>query len=281
MRRRKKKTRRQTYKKKNKGGEKEREPTELDNDLAKIIRMPRPSPRALVTHGILVHPLPEDELFHIAHALQDKAQREQDHAHDVAARAEPDKRERGHVGRVEDRHGQRDGPDPDHLKHPEAEKGEELVALVVEAVVLAGLEDAEEQEPGQAEAPEHDEEGGDDLPGVRVRAGHGEGDDGEDDEVGAARKVWMTGVLLVLLAKFPLILMGRDILGGGAYLGEKVPTSQLVEFEGECYCEEKELVRDGDEQGDGEVVAIQDMDGSLHDGRAVCLCKAFELQLSR
>lgn len=42
-------------------------------------------------------------------------------------------------------------------------------------------------------------------------------------------------------------------------------TGQLVELEGKCYGEEEELVCDGDEQGDGEVVAVQDMDGSLHD----------------
>lgn len=50
------------------------------------------------------------------------------------------------------------------------------------------LQDAEEEEAGEAGTPEHDEEGGEDLAGI-VLAGEGEGDDGEDDEVGAAGEV--------------------------------------------------------------------------------------------
>jgi hypothetical protein len=49
------------------------------------------------------------------------------------------------------------------LEDPEAEEGQEFVALVVEAVVFACVEDAEEQEAGEAGAPEDDEEGGEDL----------------------------------------------------------------------------------------------------------------------
>lgn len=81
----------------------------------------------------------------------------------------------GYVGTVEDCDGEGDGPDPDHLKNPEAEEGEEFVAFVVEAVVFAGFENAEEEEGAEAEAPEHDEEGGDYLAGVVVTA-DGEGD---------------------------------------------------------------------------------------------------------
>ena len=39
------------------------------------------------------------------------------------------------------------GPDPKHLKDPKAKERKELVSLVIEAVVLASLDDTEEQEP--------------------------------------------------------------------------------------------------------------------------------------
>lgn len=115
--------------------------------------MPRPAPKALITHGTLVSTLPKTELLHIAHALHDKAQHKQHDAGDVAAGAKGDKRIARHGGRVEHGDGQGDGPNPDHLEDPEAQEGEEAVALVVEAVVLAGLEDAEEEEAREACAP--------------------------------------------------------------------------------------------------------------------------------
>ena len=74
------------------------------------------------------------------------------------------------------------------MKHPETEKGEEFVAFVVEAVVFAGFDYAEEEEAREASAPEHDEEGTDDLAGIVV-AGESEGYDGEDNEISAAGKV--------------------------------------------------------------------------------------------
>lgn len=46
-------------------------------------------------------------------------------------------------------------------------------------------------------------------------------------------------------------------------------TGQLVELEGEGDGEEEELVGDGDEECDGEVVVVQDVDGAVHDGRYV------------
>lgn len=45
--------------------------------------------------------------------------------------------------------GQADSPDPDHLEDPEAEERKELVALVVESVILARLDDAEEENAGK------------------------------------------------------------------------------------------------------------------------------------
>lgn len=165
------------------------EPTELDDDLAKVIRMAAPGPEALVAHGALVLGAPELVLLHVADALHDEADGEHDDPHDVPARSEVDEGVLPDGGRVDERHGQGDDPDPDHLEDPEAEEGEELVALVVEAVVLARLEDAEEQEARQPHPPQHDEDGGHDLPGVRAGPGEGEGYYREDDEVGPAGEV--------------------------------------------------------------------------------------------
>ena len=100
----------------------------------------------------------------------------------------------GDVWRVEYSDGQADNPDPDHLEDPEAEEGEKFVALVVEAVVLACLDDAEEEEAGETGAPEHEEEGVDNLAGMMV-AGECERDYGEDDEIGATCEVcWRVDV---------------------------------------------------------------------------------------
>lgn len=153
--------------------------TELDNDLAKVVRMPRHAEEALVADGLALRVIPpEGVLLRVAHGLHCEADDEEDDADDVPACAEGVLRVLRHVGRVEHGHGQRDGPDPDHLEDPEAEEGEELVALVVEAVVLARLDDAEEEEAREARRPEHDEDGGDDLARMVVAAER-EGDDCE------------------------------------------------------------------------------------------------------
>lgn len=125
--------------------------------------MATPSEEPLVADSILIVSLAEAELLRIADTLHDEADCEQNDAGDVAAGA------KGHLGkaldpgRVQNRDGQRDGPDPDHLEDPEAEEREELVTLIIEAVILARLQDSEEQEARQPDAPGHDEERGDDL----------------------------------------------------------------------------------------------------------------------
>lgn len=62
------------------------------------------------------------------------------------------------------------------------------MAHIVEAVIFARFEDAEEEECGEANGPGDEEESGDELAGLVVVT-EGEGGDGEDDEVGAAGKV--------------------------------------------------------------------------------------------
>jgi hypothetical protein len=155
--------------------------------------MPRKIKESFVADSRLIVARAENVFLYIAHALHDEPNREQDHAHNIAPRPKGVLRILLHVGRVQHRHRQRDSPHPDHLEYPEAQEGEELVALVVEAVVLARLQDAEEQEAGQPETPHHDEERGDQLARI-VIAAEGECDDGQNDKIGSSRKVWGSSV---------------------------------------------------------------------------------------
>lgn len=118
--------------------------TKLDNNLPKIIWMPRQVKEPLVTNLALIHRRPEAELLRVANALHDRTDGVQNHSGDVPARAERRLRVLLDIGRVKDGDGQRDGPDPDHLENPKPEERPEFITLVVEAVVFAGLEDPEE-----------------------------------------------------------------------------------------------------------------------------------------
>lgn len=99
----------------------------------------------------------EEILLNIRNALHHKPNSEQDHPRDVPPRTEIGLGVLRDIGRVQDGNGERDGPDPDHLKDPEAQKGEELVADLVEAIVFSGFEYTEEEEAGEPGPPEHDE----------------------------------------------------------------------------------------------------------------------------
>lgn len=120
--------------------------TELDDNIAEVIGMPRPSKEALVTNRRLITLGAEDVLLHITDTLHDEANNEQNHTDNISASTESDEGVLRDIGRVDESNGQRDGPDPDHLEHPEAQEGEELIALVIEAVVFSCLEDAEQEE---------------------------------------------------------------------------------------------------------------------------------------
>lgn len=50
------------------------------------------------------------------------------------------------VWRIQDRHWQGNNLDPDHLKDPKGKELKEIISLVIEPVVFARLEDAEEEE---------------------------------------------------------------------------------------------------------------------------------------
>jgi hypothetical protein len=50
------------------------------------------------------------------------------------------------IWRIQDRHGQRNNPNPDHLEDPKGKELEDVISLVVESVVFPRLEDTEEEE---------------------------------------------------------------------------------------------------------------------------------------
>lgn len=137
--------------------------------------MPRPRPKPLVTDSPpLLLPNLEPKLLHISNRLHHKPQRKNHTPRNIPRSAEIRLRKFRDVGTIQDRDGQGDRPDPNHLEDPEAEEGEEFVPFVVEAVVFAGFEDAEEQEGAEAKAPKHYEEGVHDLASMVVAA-EGEG----------------------------------------------------------------------------------------------------------
>lgn len=109
--------------------------------------MSRETPEPLVANllGALMPHL-EPILLHIGNGLHEEPNGPENHTGDITRLTEPRLREPRHVGAVDQRDGHADGPDPQHLEDPEAEEGEELVALVVEAVIFAGFQDAEEEE---------------------------------------------------------------------------------------------------------------------------------------
>jgi len=54
------------------------------------------------------------------------------------------------------------------LKHPETQEWEELVTFVVEAIVLASLDNSKQQKAGKPCAPEHYEKGSNNLASIVV-----------------------------------------------------------------------------------------------------------------
>lgn len=129
--------------------------TELNKDLACVIWMAGEVEKPLVAdRGFVVFVCrPEAVLLDVADRFHEEPDCPEDYACNVGSltkrRLDVASDGRG----VEQRDRQADGPDPQHLEHPEAEEREELVSLVVEAVVLAGLNDAEEEKAGEPSGP--------------------------------------------------------------------------------------------------------------------------------
>ena len=119
--------------------------TELDDDFSKIVWMSRPVEEPLVADSrfVTLSSL-EQVLLHIAHTLHNDPDRPQYHACNISSCSEVWLRILCDIWGVQDGDWQRDSPDPEHLENPESEEREELIALVIEAVVFAGFDDSEE-----------------------------------------------------------------------------------------------------------------------------------------
>lgn len=205
--------------------------TKLDDDLTKVIGMSGDLEETHVADRTVTSMFAaETVLLHVGHCLHDQADRVQDYASNVSARAECRMRELSDIWRVEHSHRQRDGPHPEHLEDPEAKEFEEIVALVVEAIIFARLQDPEEEKARQPCAPDHNEERADNVARDIAVFAPCQRDDGQDDEVGTPGEV-----------------------------------GELVEFETERNGEEEQLVSYSDEPGDGEIIVVQHMDWTSHD----------------
>lgn len=133
--------------------------TKLYNGFPEVIRMSGPREKSLVTNSsFILHTAPEPIFLYVTHTLHHKPNREKYHTRNIPPSTEAMLAVLQHFWGIENRDGQRDNPHPQHLQYPEAKEGKEFVPLVIEAVVLAGLDDAEEQEAGETQAPEHDED---------------------------------------------------------------------------------------------------------------------------
>ena len=168
--------------------------------------MSAPAPHAGIAHGALVRLPPphhlEPVLLRVADALHGKPQDEEYYPGDVPHLPEVGLIGVPHSQGVQNGNGQRDGPHPQHLEDPEPQEREELVPLVVESVVLARLQDPEEQEPGEACAPQHDEDTGDDS----ARVG-GAVSEGVKEQRGAL------GEFIVAVAAFFAVVLKRVVTG--------------------------------------------------------------------
>jgi hypothetical protein len=93
---------------------------------------------------LLARALLEAVLLRIRDGFETKGQNKDDDRNNVRSLTKGWLRYSENIGAVQDRDWKRDCPDPQHLEHPESEEREELVTLVVEAIVFASLQDSEQ-----------------------------------------------------------------------------------------------------------------------------------------
>lgn len=125
--------------------------TDLDYDLAEVVWVPTPLEEANVAESswlLTFRALLEAVLLNIADAFQHETDCEDYDPDNIRRFTKAWLTILENIRAVQERDWQTNSPDPKHLEYPEAKEGEELVSLVVEAIVLAGLQDAEEQEGG-------------------------------------------------------------------------------------------------------------------------------------
>jgi hypothetical protein len=145
--------------------------TELDDYFSEVVRMPRPTEESLVANRRLITiPHLEQIFLHITNTLHRQPNSIQNNTRDVSTCAKSWLRVSGYIRRVQDGDRQGDSPHPDHLEYPESKEWKELVALIVEAVVFAGLNDSEKQKSRESKPPDHDEERDYDLAGIVMSA---------------------------------------------------------------------------------------------------------------
>ena len=88
---------------------------------------------------------PEQVFLNIGDTLHEEANSVENHACDISACAEIWLTVLSDLWTIQKGDRKRHRPDPKHLEYPEAEKFEEVVALVVKSIVFACLQDAEQQ----------------------------------------------------------------------------------------------------------------------------------------
>lgn len=130
--------------------------------------MPAPLEKPNITNRtrLLARALLESIFLDITHGLHGERNHKNDDRDDVGRFAKAGLRVLQHVRGIYKSYRKTDSPAPKHLKDPESEKREEFVTLVVEAVVGASLQDAEEEETRKTGAPEHDHYTDDNITGM-------------------------------------------------------------------------------------------------------------------
>jgi hypothetical protein len=132
--------------------------------------MPAPTEESIITDSGSRVISPKVILLEIGDSLHKQSNGIYDDASNIPARPKVTLRILLNVRRIKDCHRQGNHPDPDHLKDPKCKEFEEVIPLVVESVVLSSLEDAEEEKSREPEAPDHDEQGGDNLTRIMLAA---------------------------------------------------------------------------------------------------------------
>ena len=106
--------------------------------------MATPVEEAHITHLPLITLItPKPILLDIPYTLQHKSQHKQNHPSDIPPRPKLWLRIPQHIRAIQDGNGQRNSPDPNHLKDPKPKKREKPVPHLVESVVFARFEDSE------------------------------------------------------------------------------------------------------------------------------------------
>lgn len=106
--------------------------------------MAAPAKEADITYLPLITLItPKAVLLHIPHTLQHKSQKKQNNASDIPPGPKLWLGILQHIGTIQNGNGQRNGPNPNHLKDPKPEKRQKLIPHLIEPVVFSRFEDSE------------------------------------------------------------------------------------------------------------------------------------------